>query len=279
MKKLNEHDGVDPAESGGEQNVARLNTEEGEVNSSELAQLRAMVSTLKTAVDTSAIQQAKASAFNEVLSEVKSAARLVSAMAGTTASYSHPAMAENYPKDHGCGCSEKTPKGRDCECTSANCCTFEIILTKVRASRPQIEPPDIGDIPLLTNALEVQMYVTVDGFGVLIPGLATTMDLRANGLPPGPGPWVTMNRVVGRVTVTQGMPKAVQFCAEVAEIDAGIERPIAFKDEYGEACGQLVLDCCIETIYPSMPLEVDLIHGGEGRGSVTLAFMARRVCG
>jgi len=71
------------------------------------------------------------------------------------------------------------------------------MISQVRAAKPQIELPDLGDVPAAINALEVQIYFTVDRIGYLWPGLATTMDLRADGAPGGPGPWV-VNRARGQ---------------------------------------------------------------------------------
>lgn len=127
--------------------------------------------------------------------------------------------------------------------------------------------------------MEVQIYVTVDNIGVLIPGLATTMDLRASGgLNPGPGPWVVVNRVVNRVQVPKGITKVFNVATEVREHDEGVERPIGFKDELGEATGSIALNCCMDEIYPPMPIDVELVHGGEGGGTVQIAFYAKRVC-
>lgn len=62
------------------------------------------------------------------------------------------------------------------------------------------------------------------------------------------------------------------------EHDEGAERLIGLKDEIGEGRGTITLDCCMDKIYPPMPIEVYLIHGGEGRGMVQVFFYAERVC-
>jgi hypothetical protein len=175
---------------------------------------------------------------------------------------------------------ERDDKCYPCGCVGEGCCRFAIILDKVRAAKPQIEPPDMGDIPVppTINAMEVQLYLTVNNIGFLFPGAGSTFDLRANGFPGGPGPWVTINRVINYVDVKKGTTPSVVVQAEVREHDEGVERPIAFKDEVGEGRLAFSINCCMDTIYPPMPMDVNLIHGGEGGGTVQLAVYAQRVC-
>jgi hypothetical protein len=168
-----------------------------------------------------------------------------------------------------CGCNGS--------CIGEDCCCFEIVLAKVRAAQPQIEPADSGDVGPFINALEVQIYATNQNIGFLWPGLATTMDLRAEGLPPGPGPWVVIERVINRVYVKKGNPVTEEVFIEIREHDEGLERPVGMKDEIGEGTGQITLDCCMPKIYPAMPIEIPLSYGGLGKGMIQAAFYARRL--
>lgn len=209
-------------------------------------------------------RKAKTELFNQTILELKNVTNAITSSLTKTES----------PASSNKNCCQNGP----CDCVNDQCCCFEIVLKQVRASKPQIEPPDMGDIPTLINAMEVQIYVTVDNQGFLWPGLATTMDLRADGMPGGPGPWVIIERVVNKVFVKKGTSMTTSLYAQVREHDEGVERPIAFKDEIGDSVGTITLDCCMDKIFPPEPIEVSLNQGGEGRGMVQLSWYARRVC-
>ena len=230
----------------------------------QITQLRDMVGNLTDAVTAMQARNAQKAAFDDTVAELKQTARAIAT--------APVGMAAAVPgvRDHGGDCG--------CDCVSPGCCAFEIVLSRVRAAKPQIELADMGDIPGLINALEVQIYVTVDNVGFLFPGLATTMDLRADGAPGGPGPWVVIERTINRVHVPRTGTTNFEVFAQVREHDEGVERPIGLKDEVGEGTGWIALDCCTSKIYPATPIDVYLQHGGEGRGMVQLAFYARRVC-
>lgn len=235
-----------------------------DVQNQQLADLQDLTRSLMISMREMQTQNARNAAFDDTMADLKAMSRAMLLAPAKTVAAS--------PNERDC-CGEQS-----CGCIGTDCCCFEIVLAKVRATKPQIEPADAGDIPGLINALEVQIYVTVDDIGFLWPGLATTMDLRADGLPGGPGPWVVIERVINRVYVKKGTTVTTMLNAEVREHDEGVERPLGLKDELGEASGSITLDCCMPKIYPPMPLDVNLIHGGEGGGVVTLAFYARRVC-
>jgi hypothetical protein len=236
----------------------------------QLSDLKELTRSLMVAVQEVRVQNARNEMLRSTIDEVKADVRAASqAMLLAPAAAVNPHVA--YPV---------APSGKcaPCDCVSENCCCFEIVISQVRAAKPQIEPADAGDVGPLINALEVQIYFTVDSVGYLWPGLATTFDLRADGLPGGPGPWVVIERPVNRVCIPKGTTVTKQLRVEVREHDEGVERPIGLKDELGEALGSITLDCCASTIYPPMPVDISLVHGGEGRGMVQVAFYARRVC-
>ena len=183
----------------------------------------------------------------------------------------------------------------ECECTHPGCCCFDIYLDKVRGIQPQgiLEPADSGDttLPLPTiNELEVRLFVSLDNtnIGLLYPSLSTTAGIRVPSILAGGGPglWLSINQVVGRVCLKKGTSRTVTLRIQGSEIDEGIERPLGFKDEHGEASGSITLDCCTSIIYPPMPIDLSFDQGGIGGappgaktpGTISLAFYARRVC-
>jgi hypothetical protein len=236
----------------------------------EIAEMRNLTQSLLAAVKDVRTQNARTElvrgALDEMRADVRTAARAV-AMPAPPVAY-----ADQYGREQ---------RGNDCGpcgCVDDACCAFDIKVWQVRAAKPQIEPADMGDIGPFINAMEVQIYFTLDDTGFVWPGLASTMDLRAEGLPGGPGPWVVINRTIQRVMVPRGKTVTKQIRVEVREHDEGLERPIGLKDEIGENVGTISLDCCVERIYPAMPLDVYLDHGGQGGGMVQVAFYAERVC-
>jgi hypothetical protein len=236
----------------------------------EIAEMRNLTQSLLVAVQDVRTQNARTEmmrgALDEMRADVRTAARAV-ATAPIPAAYVDQ-------QGHGQRSNDCGP----CGCVDEGCCQFDIKVWQVRAAKPQIEPADMGDIGPLINAMEVQIYFTVDDTGFVWPGLASTMDLRASGLPGGPGPWVVVNRTIQRVSVPRGKTVTKQIRVEVREHDEGVERLIGLKDEIGENVGTISLDCCVERIYPAMPLDVYLDHGGKGGGLVQVAFYAERVC-
>jgi hypothetical protein len=243
----------------------------GETLQEELTEIRELARSLMAAVHEVRQQNARndmvRSAIQEVRSDVRAASQAM-LLAQPTVLPGVVAPAHE----------QRSGKCPPCDCVADGCCCFDIIISQVRAAKPQIEPADMGDVGPFINALEVQIYFTVDGTGYLWPGLASTMDLRADGLPGGPGPWVVIERPVKRVCLPKGTSVNKILRVEVREHDEGVERPIGMKDELGEALGSITLDCCVDRIFPPMPIDVSLVHGGEGRGMVQVAFYAQRVC-
>jgi hypothetical protein len=232
---------------------------------------RSLVSAVQEVKSQSARNEVLRSAIQDVKSDVRAASQ-AAMMVPTTMAASPYVDAHGAPREGKCG---------PCECVSDGCCCFDIVISRVRVAKPQVftEAMDMGDIPFLKNALEIRLYFTVDGTGFLWPGLATSMEMRADGAPGGPGPWIDMGcRTVKRVCFPRGTKPTYVLKVEGQEVDEGVAEALMGKDEYGEGEGMITLDCCVETIYPAGPVEVYLQHGGEGRGMVEVSFMAKRVC-
>ncbi|HEX8737505.1 MAG TPA: hypothetical protein VF721_19390 [Pyrinomonadaceae bacterium] len=236
----------------------------------QVAELKELTRSLMAAVHEVRAQNVRNEMLRGTIDEVKADVRAAS-QAMLLAPPATNIIAEPHPAGRGGKCAP-------CDCVSDSCCCFEIVISQVRAAKPQIEAADAGDVGPTINALEVQMYFTVDRIGYLFPGLSTTMDLRADGLPGGPGTWVVIERPVNRVCIQKGTTVTKQLRVEIREHDEGIERVPFMKDELGEAVGTITLDCCMAEIFPPLPLDVYLMHGGEGRGMIQVAYYARRVC-
>lgn len=243
----------------------------------QIAQLKTMIDSLTVAVQDIQTRNAQNETFRQTMEELQFAARNL-AVAPAAAAVAVP---RPRSEKHDCGeCG--------CECVDSSCCCFEIVLDKLRGIQPQgLEVADMGDtaIPIPTiNELEVRLFVSIDGVGaLLLPSLSTTMGVRVPSLLAGGGPglWMPIDRVIGRACIKKGTTRQFEITCHGAEIDEGIERPIGFKDEHGEATGWITLDCCMSKIYPPMPTDLYFDQGGAGGGNpgaISIAFYARRVC-
>jgi hypothetical protein len=251
--------------------VSDINLPQTSIQEQQIFELKELTRTLMQSVQVMQTQATRNSKFDDTMADLKATARAI--MVNPTVPQQHPqSVVEN------CGCKDES-----CSCVSNGCCCFEIVLDKVRAIQPQLEPADSGDIPALINELEVRIFASINGRGILVPSLSSTMGLRVGSILLGgkPGSWVSIDRVIEKVYIKKGSPKnfIVDFAA--AEVDEGIERPIGFKDEFGDASGSITLDCCLETIYPPMPVDLSFEHGGTGGGvpgMISLSYYARKVC-
>jgi hypothetical protein len=178
----------------------------------------------------------------------------------------------------------------ECSCIAPGCCCYEIMLDRLRGIQTQgiLEPADAGQAPALgSNDLEVRLFVSLDStnVGLLIPSLFTTMPVPipsalAGG---GPGVWIPINQVIGRVYLRKGTSRTVALFVQASEIDEGqIERPGGLgSDEHGEANGSITLDCCTPVIYAAGPVDLSFTRGDAGGGqpgAISMTFSARRVC-
>jgi hypothetical protein len=251
-----------------ENNPSQINNQEQQIS-----ELKELTRTLMQSVQAMQTQATRNSKFDDTMADLKATARAIMV---------NPTLPQQYSQSfvENCGCKDES-----CSCVSNDCCCFEIVLDKVRAIQPQLEPADSGDIavPPTINELEVRIFASINGRGILVPSLSTTMGLRVGSILLGgkPGSWVSIDRVIEKVYIKKGSPKNFIVNFEAAEVDEGIERPIGFKDEFGDASGSITLDCCLETIYPPMPVDLSFEHGGTGGGvpgMISLSYYARRVC-
>lgn len=243
----------------------------------QIAELRSLVESLTQDVHAAQQRAAQSDEFKATLADIKDAARtlLVTPAAAPVVAVAPPATAKNECGDcDGCGCVD------------ASCCCFEIVLDKVRAIQPQLEPADMGDVtvPVPTmNELEVRIFASIDNIGILIPSLSTSMNLRIPSFLTGggPGPWLPICQVINTICLKKGTTRTVTVDFQASELDEGLERAVGWKDEHGMASGTITLDCCTSKIYPPTPTDLSFEFGGTGGGipgAISLAFFARRVC-
>lgn len=216
----------------------------------------------------------------ELAQEQKSMVAEVTKAIGATAERLAAARHTTVGSAHG----ESSPC---CECVSSACCCFEIVAASVRATQPQLEPGDSGDIVGFANPLEVRIFFAVDGIGVVWPNLWSTMQLRVGTALLGgkPGPWTDFpgkGLVIGKVCLPKGESREIPVTFDAIESDAGFpERLVHMKDEFGSAAGSLTLDCAYKKVYPAKPAVLRFSHGGTGggqAGEIEIAFRADRVC-
>lgn len=247
--------------------ITSAQTHEQQIN-----ELKELTNSLLQTVQAIQIQNSRSAKIDETVSDLKATARALLISPNSITNYAKP-------EKNGC-CGDDS-----CGCVGETCCCFEIILDKVRGIQPQgiLEVADSGDAGPFINELEVRLFASIDNIGVLIPSLSTTMGIRVPGIAGGGGPglWMPLNIVIGRVYVNKGTSKTITVDFQGSEIDEGAERPIGLKDEHGAASGTITLDCCLSRIYPPMPTDLYFDQGGKGGGNpgaISLAFSARKVC-
>jgi hypothetical protein len=244
----------------------------------EIAEVRELARTLMTAVQEARAQAARADsvrgALEDVKADVRAASHAIMAAPQSMAAVNTPATGhfENQAQEGGCG---------PCQCVSSGCCAFEIVLDRVRVAQAQnlLEFFDAGSIGnLIRQTMEVQVYFTANGVGVVWPSLAGTVKMEPFLIPPGPSLWHNAGQVANTVYVPKGSTVVVKVDAEVKESDDDglLEHLLQGADDYGQAGGMITLDCCMEKIYPPGPLDVHL--AGPAGGMIQMTYYARRVC-
>ena len=270
MEKKNLSEDTNPKETvPAAENAPATNT--AAVEDQQIAKLQELVVQLQE----KQAQSARNALFEDTVAYVKSAIQQATAAPAR--------VAVPAPTDQRDCCKEEP-----CGCFSKDCCCFEIVLDKIRATHPQgiLEPADSGDttIPIPTiNELEVRLFASIDNIGILIPSLDTTLGLRVPSILAGGGPglWVSIDKVIGKIYLPKGTTRNVIVEFQGQESEEGAERVVGFKDEYGFATGSITLDCCVPKIYPSMPTDLSFNYGGTGGtmpGGIAIAFYARKVC-
>jgi hypothetical protein len=223
------------------------------------------------------VQAQRDSAFLSAVESVRGASTAVAAAANlrqapaAAAGGTIPGLAVDPRTGAEMGCD-----GGLCECTSPNCCCFQIWMTSVRVLAMQ--PVEIMDSNLNPWAdIEVQMFAYLDGgTGAVIPSLFSYLTLGK--LAQYPGPKVSVERPIGTVCLRKGRTRIVTVTVDAIESDKGLlERLTGGRDEEGSNSGTMVLDCCCSQ-EPKLIFDVQFTAGGQGGGAIQVEFAARRSC-
>lgn len=232
------------------------------ISPQEFSELRELTNSLLQAVATLQTQDGRTREFQGLIDDVRAATRTIAlAPAGTAAVV--------RPHDTGseeCGCGP-------CSCVSANCCLFEITMTHARVTEMQLEPVDSNALP--GPKMELKFFASIDGVGGVYPSLWGETPFRKNlGQP---GLWQSTRLKVGTVMVCKGQPKTFAIDLDVVEVDDGGLEATAARDEHGSNSASMTLDCCL-AVPLICTIDVELNHGGLGRGAIEAKFEARKIC-
>lgn len=233
------------------------------ISPQEFSELRDLTNSLLQAVATLQAQDGRTREFRGLIDDVRAATRTM-ALAPAGAAAAHPA--EHGSDDCGCG---------PCECLSPACCLFEVTMTHARATEMQLptEPFDMQLSPLAH--MEMRVFASIDGIGIVHPDLGSTFDLRKNIA--RPGGWKAIGRKIGTVAVCRGVSKSVKVVVEAAEIDEGGVEALGVRDEFGTGSETMVLNCCMSTPFTCV-VDVQLTEYGLGGGAIEVKFEARKIC-
>lgn len=235
--------------------IAANDTQNDQMN-----ELRELTRSLLVATHAMQTQNSRNIAFQEAISDVKTAAKaMLTTPAGVV-----PNPHEKVIDD--CGCNS---------CRSTDCCEFEIKMTDVRVLSMQLlEVEDSNVLP--TANLELKIFGSIDGIGALVPGLFSTLNIGklANHV----GLWTQVNTLIANIMVKKGQPLTKIVRVDALEEDSGIvERLTGGRDEEGSGTGSVILDCCVSSPI-TFTIEVPFTSGGQGGGSIEVRFSAVKKC-
>jgi hypothetical protein len=231
------------------------------------AQIEALTSAtmaLAESVGMSQAQSQRDTAFHAAIDSLKSASL---AVRSNLASGQAVPGSQGQVDNRDCG---------GCSCVDSNCCTFDIYVVSIRALAMQnLEIADSVANPWAE--MEIQMFAYLDnGVGAMIPSLFSTIGVRK--LIQFPGVPVTIERLVGQVSVPNGQSKNVTVTVDALEVDSGlIERVTGGRDEEGTAKGTLTLNCC-SCDDQLTEFDLNFTGGGQGGGTIGIKVVARRSC-
>lgn len=243
----------------------------------QLAELARAAESLRDAVYAMQAQAARNAEFRDTIDSLKEAAKAIT-LASTTGTITTGAISAERSVEASMiesDCSESP-----CDCVSAQCCCFDIVMSSVRVLGMQ--PLEIED----SNAnpwgeLEVKMFAYLNSgtgvtTGAVIPGMFSRLSLSK--LIQWPGLKVRIDRTIGTVCLRKGKTKTIIVGVDAIEEDSGlIERATGGRDEEGSNSSIMVLDCCC-SVPPTVVFDISFTSGGQGGGAIEVEFMAVKRC-
>ncbi len=270
--------GVVPGDTYSASSLAELPSSEAQIiarQNEQIAELRALIGNLGERVTAAQAAIARDLQFKAAVDSVEAAAAAVQrgSAPGPASTGSMQRTTAEAVREGACG---------PCECIDNACCTFEIWMSHVRADQMQT-PIDIGDSNILpTSVMEIWMFASIDpvyNVGVCIPDPSPLSFLPLHKQITEPfGPWTSVNRLVGSVTVKKGTPKKIELSLTGVEREDALERtkPVN-RDEWGVSTETLTLDCCYSDYSPIL-VPVSLASWGQAGGVITGRFIVVKRC-
>lgn len=211
-------------------------------------------------------------ALNRVRSDIVATRAMLSSAPGKVTGVEYGGSPHPAVVDECCGCSP-------CDCISQRCCSFDVIMTHIRATHMQIEPVDSNINPL--GKMEIRIWPEIFGKGPVYPSLWGHIEVHKTLIDPGVWEGVG-NLLIDTVQVCKGHPKTIPIALNAVEIDsieAGpLEALTALRSEWGTNTEQMTLDCCCGTP-PVIDIEVQFTGGSAvARGAIQGRFTARKKC-
>lgn len=247
-----------------------------EEQNTRILELQRLVSNLGERVAAVQAVHSRDAQFNAVVQSVDAAAAAVQRSMTTPTGAAGPVLDTGVRDKPGatgdCGCHDGP-----CSCVSCECCTFEVWMSHVRVDHMQTELQDIN-----SGEMEVWMYASIDpvhNIGVCIPDASPMAAMTLHKQISEPfGPWVSVNRCIGSVSVRKGAPLTIPLTLTGVEREnSTTERLTGLRDEWGSTTTSLTLDCCYSS-YPPTMVPVALASWGQGGGNITGQFIVVRKC-
>jgi hypothetical protein len=236
-----------------------------------LAELQGLVGALSEQVMAAQALRTRDDQFSAAVRSVESAAAAVQRGLVVPSPVSAPETPQ--PRESDCGCGDESTS-----CVSCKCCTFQIWMSHVQVNQMQnpLVPSEVPDTAV--GLMEVWMFASIDpvqNVGVCIPDPSPMSSVTLHKqLTDSAGPWISINRLVGTVTLRKGVTKKVDIMLTAVERElSAVEQAFPLnREEFGSGTASVSVDCCYSD-YSPIEVHVDLTSWGQGGGAITGKFI------